>query len=284
MLSIDQQRTTQRERLFFIEFCLLFLGGLRRKDLVTQFQISEPAATKDLALYADLNPEALTYDFRQKRYHYTGGQLQFEHNVDQSLFAIAGNRAITQTFDHTMLVPSFVGSSIKRQVPIEIAATITRCMHLQHKMVAAYRSMSGGERVRHLTPLALIHDGLRWHIRCLDKEDAIFKDYNLARFAAVEALDVSTAELHHDTAWNQWIELELIPHPNSEHPETILLDYDMDDLGKTINLRSCVVGYFLRYWPIDYSDGATDDPREHQLFLANKQELIDAGVTEWAFR
>ena len=282
--KLAQHRSAQRERLFFIEFCLWFLGELRRKDLVEHFEISEPAATKDLALYAELNPDALTYDFRQKHYRQvSGGVPLFEHNVDQSLYALAGNQAISQSVDYLARVTSVIGQSIKRKLQLDVVSTITQCIHQNRRMNAVYRSMSRGELTRRLTPLALIHDGLRWHVRCFDEDDGQYKDHNLARFNQSEQLDTSPADLEDDPAWTRWVELELVPHPKSEHPETIELDYGMDASSKTVRLRSCIVGYFLRRWPIDYTDNASDDPRHHQLYLSNKRQLIDAGVPNWAF-
>lgn len=282
--SIHSQRSAQRERLYFVEFLLVFLGKLSRKDLVKHFGISEPAATKDLSLYAELAPDVLNYDMRQKCYVYTGGSLQFDHEVDHALFALAGERAITQYVGHTERLNSSVGMSIKRQVPIDIASSITRCMHQRRCMFAVYRSLGGGERERLLSPLALIHDGLRWHIRCYDHETESYKDHNLSRFVSIRISGVSQVGQDGDTRWNHRVELNLMAHPKSEHPETIRLDYGIDGEFKMVKIRACLVGYFLRRWPIDYSDDATDDPRKYQLYLANKSDLIASGVSEWAFR
>lgn len=282
--TLEGQRSAQRERLFFIEFSALFLGQLRRKDVVNQFGISEPAATKDLSLYAQLSPDVMTYDFRRKCYLYTGGTLQFAHDVDQSLFALAGERAITQRAEQKARVPSAVERSIKRQVPLSVVSGITRCLNQRLTISAVYRSMRGGERERTLSPLALLHDGLRWHIRCYEEETELYKDYNLARFVSVTSGDASRASLDNDVRWNRWVELELVAHPKSEHPETIRLDYGFENSVKKIRLRSCLVGYFLRRWPIDYTDDATEEPRRYQLYLTNKRELVESGVTEWAFR
>lgn len=284
MPLVEDQRSAQRERLFFVEFLLVFLGRIGRKELVGQFEISEPAATKDLSLYSEFAPDMLHYDRRQKCYIYARGTLRFSHDVDRSLFALAGERAITQYSGHTKRLISSVGASIKRQVPLDIASPITRCMHQRRGMSAVYKSLGGGERERLLSPLALIHDGLRWHIRCYDHEAGLYKDHNLARFVSVSEGEQSEADRNSDPEWNQRVELKLVAHPKSEHPETVRLDYGIDDDVKSVSLRSCLVGYFLRRWPIDYTDDATDDPRYHQLYLANKQELIEHGVDEWAFK
>ena len=263
--------SAQRERLYFVEFVAMFLGTVRRKDVVSQFDVSEAAATKDLSIYSEVAPKMLEYEFRQKHYLYAGGQPIFEHDVDKSLFAIAGERRITQYIRTAELLPSSVESSIKRRIPLDLAAKITRSIHRNRKVGARYRSLRGGERQRMLSPTALVHDGLRWHIRCFDHDDEVFKDHNLARFMTVEDLGASNVTESSDAEWQQVVDVKLGPHPKSEHPETVRLDYDIDGPYKVIQIRSCQVGYFLRHWPVDYSDNATDDPRFHQLFLENKK-------------
>lgn len=287
MIEIPSQSRTQLERLYFIEFTILFLGKLQRNDLIEQFGISKAAATKDLSLYSKLNPKILIYDFRLKYYQYSNAETKFSHNVDRALFAIAGDRNITQSESVELSsekLPSYVGASIKREVDVRIAAALTRSMHQQRTVRAVYRSISGGERERLLTPLALIHDGLRWHIRCFDQDKMDYRDYNLARFLTVIDQAVGIGNLESDTGWSKWVELEIAAHPNSEHPETIQLDYGINDRYRRIRLRSCLVGYFLRFWPIDYSEQATEDPRNFHLRLLNKQQLMREGVSEWAFK
>lgn len=74
---MEIQRDTQRERLFYIDFLAFFTGQVTRKDLVVRFGISEPAATKDLSLYAELAPNMLSYDLRQRCYVYGSGAPRF---------------------------------------------------------------------------------------------------------------------------------------------------------------------------------------------------------------
>lgn len=279
-----EKNKTQIDRLFFIEFSILFLGKLQRKEVAEQFKISEAAATKDLSHYSKHNPELLEYDFRQKCYQFRDFKPIFKHSVDQSLFAISGVTAIGPTLEKTEAkVPIHVDSSIKRQVDIEIVATLTRSMRQNTSIKAVYSSMSTGERERRLSPLAIIHDGLRWHIRCYDHEKSKYQDYNLARFLSVVESNLEIAYLEADIDWNTWVPLELIVHPRATHPETISLDYDLSGSSRIIKIRLCLIGYFIRYWPIDYTDDATRDPRHYHLFLNNKSELVQQGVSDWTF-
>jgi hypothetical protein len=75
----------------------------------------------------------------------------------------------------------------------------------------------------------------------------------------------------------------LAPHPKAEHPETIRLDYGMDGDIKQVAMRLCLIPYFLRHWHIDTTLTGSKNPKEHQLFLQNRQELLDAKVAPWVF-
>src|ERR1700722_3589805 len=55
-------------RLEFIEFRLLWEGGVNRADLIDTFGISVPQASKDLALYQEQAPGNVVYDKSAKRY------------------------------------------------------------------------------------------------------------------------------------------------------------------------------------------------------------------------
>ena len=280
---MELQRDIQRERLFYIDFLAFFTGQVTRKDLVVRFGISEPAATKDLSLYAELSSNMLEYDLRKRAYVYSGGKPYFEHVVDQSLYSLSGERAIALDSGHAKRLQSSVQLSIKRGVPVEIVATITRAMYRQKMILADYVSLGKGNAERKLSPVALVHDGLRWHIRCFDHKDQKYKDYNLSRFIGVTECEESEQILEVDKEWTTEVTVSLIPHPKAEHPETIRFDYDIEAESKDVKLRLCLVPYFLRHWHIDTTLNATKNPKEQQLYLANRSELLSKGVSAWVF-
>jgi len=274
-------RETQRERLFYLEFLALFTGQVTRKDLVTRFGISEAAATKDISFYVDIAPDVINYDLRKKSYMFTGGNPYFSHNIDQVLFSLAGERAIAIDPKHAQRLPSWVNISIKRKVDLKSVATITRCIYQHQQMKAKYVSLSSGSKLRLLSPTSIVHDGLRWHIRCYDHKNKEYRDFNLSRFVNVNAENNPKISLSDDEEWNNEVTLELIPHPKSMHPETIIMDYDIKNNIKHVKLKICLVGYFLRQWNIDYTDDASGNPRAQQLYLNNYKELFEKGVLKW---
>jgi hypothetical protein len=280
---MELQRDTQRERLFYIDFLAFFVGQVARKDLVVRFGISEPAATKDLSLYAEMAPTMLEYDLRQRCYVYANGVPLFSHDVDQALYSLSGDRAIALNPEHAKRLSSSVQVSIKRKMPVELVAALTRAMYQRKQISANYGSLESGSRDRVLSPVALVHDGLRWHIRCFDHAKPKFKDYNLTRFISVAEGGTSDVLIDQDPEWNKEVVVMLGPHPKAEHPETIRLDYDMDGDTKPVAMRLCLAPYFLRHWHIDTTPTGTKNPKEHQLSLLNRQELLDQGVSGWVF-
>lgn len=280
---MELQRDTQRERLFYIDFLAFFVGQVARKDLVIRFGISEPAATKDLSLYAEMAPTMLEYNLRQRCYVYAGGTPLFPHDVDQSLYSLSGERAIALNSEHAKRLSSSVQASIKRKVPVSLVAALTRAMY-QHKQISAtYASLESGASERILSPAALVHDGLRWHIRCFNHAKGRFTDFNLARFHAVAETGPSEKSIDEDPEWTKEVAVVLGPHPKAEHPETIRFDYDMEGDTKVVAMSFCLVPYFLRHWHVDTTPTGTKNPKEHQLFLLNRQELIDQEVAGWVF-
>lgn len=281
---MEIQRDIQRERLFYVDYLAYFTGQVTRKDLVARFGISEPAATKDLSLYAELAPDMLEYDVRQRRYVYAGGKPHFEHSVDHALFALAGSSALALDPGHGKRMPSWVHYSIKRKVQLDVAATITRAIYQHKKLDANYFSTTSGDTERVLSPLALVHDGLRWHIRCYDHTKHFeFGDYVLGRFITVQEAETSDVRLERDDGWTGAVTLQLAPHPRARHPETIAIDYEIEGAYKEVVLRTCLVPYFLHRWPIDATLDASGNPAEKHLYLANRRELEALGVPKWSF-
>src|SRR6266850_5427329 len=61
-------RWSQKRRLEFIEFRLLWDGRVNRADLINFFGISVPQASLDLAKYRELAPANAVYDSTEKTY------------------------------------------------------------------------------------------------------------------------------------------------------------------------------------------------------------------------
>ena len=279
---MQDPRDKQLERLFFIEYLAIFTGRVSRKDLVLRFGISEPAATKDFSLYAAMAPGVVQYDLRQKSYMYNHRAPIFEHNVEQSLHSLAGERAIGATSVGAARVASWVTGNIRRPLSLDVASALTRSISLGLYIDAEYLSLSSGVSTRRLSPVALVNDGLRWHTRCFDHSHGEFRDFSLTRFSVVRTLEKSPISIDQDADWHTSVTVKLVPHPRATHPEAIHVDFDLVDDAKHVKLKRCLVGYFLKHWHIDTTADASGNPNAQQLYLSNRNELIEQGIPAWA--
>ncbi len=280
--ALSELSQTQRERLSYIDFRLLFLGQMRRRDLIKRFGMKEAAATRDIALYRKLSTDNIIYNTQERSYFYNPQFIP--------LFAYSSERALAAL--SSGFGDDYVGVHSKSMIPCEMPtplsitkidtlSVLTRAIFQQQVIKIKYFSLSSGGSMREIIPFALVDNGLRWHIRAYDRKRSRFTDFVVNRIEKPKVIQ-STIEEHEmkeaDNQWNRIVELEIIPHPALEHPETIALDYGMTTSGSktpllNINVRAAVAGYLLRRWNIDCSEKHSLKGHEYHLWLKNYQAL-----------
>lgn len=267
----------QRDRIAHIDFTLLFSGQVTRIDLTERFNIAPAQATKDLALYRELASTNVNYD-NTKRAHIKSDQFKplFEYDPVRTL------ATLSQGFGDGFL--GRTRSSLVCEAPYHLnqpdlltVAAITEAIHKQYPLEITYVSLSRGETTRELVPHTLVDNGLRWHVRAFDRDQAGFRDFVLTRIKQIVALTDKTIAEHEiamqDRQWNRFVELRLVPHPKVQHKETIELDYRMKDGALNVELRAANAGYLLRRWNVDCSGDHSLTGAEYHLALANIEAL-----------
>jgi hypothetical protein len=268
---------TQKERLFHIDFRLFFLGLVNRNDLVTRFGIKEAAATRDITLYKEIAPKNLEYDTKAKTYiQREGFSPLFSYSSHQALAALLhgyGDDFVSSS--HT-----FDAAEAPTQLHLpacDILAFVTRAINFKQTISIGYRSLSSGLTQREIVPHSLIDNGLRWHVRAFDRLRRQFSDFVINRIeqpCLVENLTVSDIETKAaDQQWNQFVELQLVPHPSLRYPETIAHEYGFENGELTLSVRVAVAGYVLRRWNVDCSENHALEGPEYHLWLKNRQAL-----------
>ena len=67
-----------------------------------------------------------------------------------------------------------------------------------------------------------------------------------------------------DNQWTRIVDLEIVPHPRLQHPQTIAVEYAMRDGCLHTEVRAALAGYTLRRWNVDGSaDHHLDGPEIH---------------------
>ncbi len=273
---LDSISFAQKQRLAYIDFCLLFKGAIYRQDLINRFQVGLSAGSRDFSIYKELAPDNLSYDSREKRYFQTPQfKPVFEHDARRTLTKLAND--ISDGFDAIGDIHFPVEAPSSLNVPdIFIVARLVQAI-LNNKAVSIiYTSLSSGSGARELVPHSIVDNGLRWHVRAFDRKSQSFRDFVLTRISKVTIKDAPNEEesAQADTEWQRLIPLQIVPHPkNVEHPTAIEMDYGMQNEQLLINVRAAMAGYLLRRWNVDCTERGTLKGAEYQLWLQNRFTL-----------
>ena len=273
---LDSISFAQKQRLAYIDFCLLFKGAIYRQDLINRFQVGLSARSRDFGIYKELAPDNLSYDSREKRYFQTS-QFKpiFEHDARRTLNKLAND--ISDGFDAIGYIHFPVEAPSSLNVPdIFIVARFVQTI-LNNKAVSViYTSLSSGSNARELVPLSIVDNGLRWHVRAFDRRSQSFRDFVLTRISKV-TIKVTPSEDENtqaDTEWQRLIPPKLVPHPtNIEHPTAIEMDYGMENKQLFIEVRAAMAGYLLRRWSVGCTERSRLTGPEYQLWLQNRFTL-----------
>lgn len=271
--NVDELANSVHERLVFIDFRCLFLGEVRRTDLMKRFGIGTAAATRDIAYYRRKLRGKISMDPESKAYHAAADfSAVFEHHVGRALTALSRGFGESQTAKTQALVPSVTPPELCNP-DVKTLACVTRSIHWRCPLRIRYSSFSSGSRSREIVPFALANNGLRWHVRAFDRLRARFADFVLTRIHDAKELrsdqvkDDESPE--HDLEWGRVLELELVPHPKETHPEIVAMDYQMKDGVLKVRVRAALASYLLRQWIVDCSIGHSLTGTEYRLWLRN---------------
>lgn len=273
--KLNRVPPSQVDRLSFIEARLFFLGELRRVDVAKRFSQASIQASRDLALYKDLAPDNLVYDFQAKRYLPAEKfKLIFSHTPERVMFWLRSG--LGDGLPHPQGLPTAAVESLSTPKLDELAV-VTRAIYRKQVLGVTYVSLSSGRTDRHIVPHALVDNGQRWHVRAYDRANARFSDFVITRIAKASMLEGMAVGDHErpnaDEQWNRMVDLKLIPHPNIAHKSAVEADYGMRSGALQVKCRAAVAGYALRSWGVDCSRDLGLSAAAFQLALANREVL-----------
>ena len=279
---LDDVPQAQQERLAFIEFRLLFLGSANRPDLLRRFGVSESAASRDFALYRQLAPGNLYYDRSIAVYLANSPFVPiFHYQPVQVLTALAEGFGDDFVTSATSWLPAEMPNR-PRAPTLEVLIPLSRALYQKQALQVSYRSLSSGRGHKTIVPLVLVDNGLRWHVRAYEPAEQRYADFVLNRIEQAQPV-ADTVDHEHlrqqDSAWQQYLELQLAPHPQLKHPETIAFEYGMQDQCLHLPVRAALAGYLLRQWNVDCTPDHSLRGPEHLLWLRNAEQLQQHQLT-----
>ena len=276
----------QRERLAYIDFALYFLGELRRLELAEKFETGPSGATRDIAQYRELAPNNCELEQTQKAYRpLPGFKPLFKHSPRRVLTALSQGFGEGLGDDSDSLIRSEIPTPLTLP-KVEVLAPVSRAIHRGLAVRLHYTSVESGRSEKTLVPIALMDNGVRWHVRAFDRSKQEFRDYVLSRMEHPVVLEDSPARreenVEHDSQWSRLITLRLVPHPKHPRPELVARDYDMVDGALHTTVRAANAGYMLQRWSVDCSPDHRLNEREYPLWLPDPFALYGANNAQLA--
>jgi predicted DNA-binding transcriptional regulator YafY len=272
-------------RLEFIEFRLFWEGGINRADIMEQFGVSLPQASKDLSLYEQKAPGNLAYDKRQKRYFPASGfkPAFLRPDADRYLTQLRMVSEREVSMDETWLLdmPETDAMPIPhRRVKVHVLRGLLAAVRKHRSIEVLYQSMNLTRPVprwRWITPHAFGNDGMRWHVRAYCHIDAKFKDFLLSRCLEARGDGAPTAAPKDDIFWHEVFEVALAPNPllTDNQQAVVAQDYDMTNGRVSVPVRKALLYYFQKRLRLDAA-GTLDGPHETPVVIANREEFAGA--------
>lgn len=288
MIAADTKgfRWGVERRLEFVEFRLFWEGGVNRSDIVDEFGVSVPQASKDLALYQEQAPENIVYDRSVKRYFASDAfrpkfiELDAAAYLDRLAPKTTAANAKPEGSAHGALVADRLPIP-QRRIASDSLRALLEAVRGRRSIEILYQSMSAArpEPVwRRVSPHAFASDGLRWHSRAYCHIDQKFKDFILSRCLDCRNLGEAGNISGSDELWNSLFQVVLIPNPKLTESQqgVIAQDFAMVHGRVVVPVRCAMLYYFSKRLRLDL---ASVDARETPVVVANREEF-DSGLSE----
>jgi predicted DNA-binding transcriptional regulator YafY len=178
------------------------------------------------------------------------------------------------------VVPSAEAMPIpQRRVNVDVLRAVLGAIKHQRSLHVFYQSMNKkrpGPMWRWVSPHALAHDGLRWHIRGFCHEEGRFKDFVLSRCLSSRETRAAEVDAAKDEQWSQYFSVVLVPNPalSKEQQEVIAQDYCMEYGQIAIAVRKALLYYFNKRLRLDVAK-TFDDPKESPVVVLNERAFKD---------
>jgi hypothetical protein len=270
-------------RLEFIEFRLLWEGGVNRSDITDRFGVSVPQASKDLSLYQSVAPENMTYYRSEKRYFAAKEFRPRFMNPDAgrylSQLRSVADGALDLGESWLSEPPPFEAVPMpQRHVDPDVLRATIDSVRQHRALEVRYQSLSNRRPEptwRWISPHALAFDGNRWHVRAFCHIDHRFKDFLLPRILKTRHTADAQARPEDDAIWAEIVTVALKPHPGltEDQRRVIVQDFGMKGERLDVKVRLALLYYLLRRLDLDDFQGEKRPAREQHVVLANRDEV-----------
>lgn len=233
------------ERLRFIDARLFWEARINRADLIEIFSVSPAQAALDFKEYLKMAGRGVVYDTRAKAY--------VRVPAFKPVFgAPDAGKALS---DMMAAGDSLVATLPKLERPLDpyIVARVRLAARSAERLHVDYQSFTRPQqRRRWVAPRRLVSDGERWHARCWCYEHNEWRDFVLARIAAIDAAEPA-GPLPRDRDWEDAYRLVLKPTEGLSKGQraTVIREYAMQAGRLVVTIPRAMRLYAIRRWGLD---------------------------------
>lgn len=257
------------ERLRFIERSAFWRGEVNRQDLVETFGLSMAQCSADLQRYQELNPGAIVYNLKRKRYEGSRDLVPMCHqpSLEEAmvLFLPEGAKAGRVASLQWMKEDAAAGAKVEvlempqRRPLLPVTRRVFLAVSRDQRVRVKYYSVHGASaQWRWLRPHAFAHDGNRWHVRAWCETNNEFRDYNLSRIREAEWPEPADPLGVEDRDWQEMVTLTLRPSHqlNDEQRRAVELDFGMKEGVLKLKVRKALENYLRDRLHLPLADGS----------------------------
>jgi WYL domain len=275
-VDADARPWGQTKRFEFIEWRLLWMGRLNRKDLERVFGISTPQASLDINKYQKEFKGNIEYNSTIKSYVRSNNfspnflKLSPERYLIQLAAIKTGAIDIADTW-FSGVPDNDVILEAERGLSIEIVRALSEAIMSGSSLSISYRSMSRDSH-RVIGPHALAYDGHRWHARAWCFEKSEFLDFSIGRIKGAEKAERRDFNKHDDVMWNNYQTLILSPNPELDLRQRSVIEDEFGMINGRVEIkcRKSMCFYFMRMHNLDIFGLP---PTRKQVVLLNINDL-----------
>lgn len=254
------------ERLRFVERAAFWTGVVNRSDLMTVFGVSQAQASADLQKYQELNPGAMVYNLRRKRYEGSPGMRCVIHEpcVEEAMAQFLGEGVpavpkVRAAFEPDMGRRLAAVTLPVREAALGVKRAVFQAVLHGLRVRVHYHALTGRpDGWRWIAPHAFAFDGYRWHARAWCEKNEAFRDFVLSRIKEAELPAEAAVVPAQDVEWETWEEVVVGPASalSEDEKKAISLDFGMRGGKLRLRVRRAMLRYTLKHLRLPVEDDA----------------------------
>jgi hypothetical protein len=267
-MKLDDFKHAQRERLIFLDRCLIWRGMANRRDLIARFGISTAQAALDFRVYLDLvHSTPPIYDSVRKTYIAASGHEPLAPSSLTAAFDILVND------DEDWLSSSLPRP--ERKADPKIIARLHQAVRSKTALQVRYTSMlSGADDGQWIAPTRFTSDGESVHLRAYSFKHKEFRNYLPIRIENDSPLDEKplVEPLPEDQDWNTRAIIWLRPKSGLSDRQISVVRREFGFEGELLRVetRKALEFFFNRRWSLD-EKGARLEREKTEYFPIGEQ-------------